>query len=132
MRRLLTVFGLSVSLSVLAGCAATAPGLGDEAGSTTLPSGLTLLDSDEASCDGTIQVADEMIDTRGDGLESSLYVEAGENATFELEEDYDELEWACVGSGSADVDTMRCPEGTSYVRITRASTGGELLFECYG
>lgn len=131
MRRLLTNCGVVVSLSVLAGCAATAPGLGDEAGGTSLPSGLTLLDSDEGSCEGTVQVADEMVDGDG-GLDSELYVEPGENATFELSERYDELEWACVDSGSPDVDTMRCPRGTAYVRITRASIGDELLFECYG
>lgn len=132
MQKLMTTCGLLVSLSLLAACAATAPGLGDEAGSTTLPSGLTLLDSDEGSCDGTVQVADEMVAGRGAGLEREFYVEPGENATFELDERYDELEWACIGSGSPDVDSMRCPRGTSYLRITRATSGGELLFECYG
>lgn len=121
-----------VPLYLLAACAATAPGLGDEAGSTTLPSGLTLLDSHEGSCDGTVQVASEMIDDGREGLRNQYFVEPGENATFELAERYDEIEWACVGQGSAAVDSMRCPRGTSHVRITRATTGGELLFECYG
>lgn len=132
MRKLTTTCGLLVPLSLLAACAATAPGLGDEAGSTTLPSGLTLLDSDEGSCNGTVQVAGEMVEGHGAGLEREFYVEPGENATFELGERYDELEWACIGSGSPDVDSMRCPRGTSHLRITRATSGGELLFECYG
>ncbi|MEX2124832.1 MAG: hypothetical protein WD795_13135 [Woeseia sp.] len=132
MPKLLTRCGLLVFLSFLAGCATTTPGLGDQAGNTTLPSGLTLLDSDESECDGTVQVGDEMIEDDGEGLDAELFVEPGENATFELEEDYDEIEWACVGGDSPDVDSMRCPRGSSHVRITRATTGGELLFECYG
>lgn len=132
MRKLLTSCGVLVLLYLLAACAATVPGLGDDAGSTTLPSGLTLLDSDESRCDGTVQVASEMIDDGREGLRNQYFVEPGENATFELAERYDEIEWACVGQGSPDVDSMRCPRGTSHVRITRATTGGELLFECYG
>jgi hypothetical protein len=123
--------GLLISLS-LAGCVMTTPGLGDEAGNTTLPSGLTLLDSDESECEGTVQVGDELIEDDSEGLDSELFVEPGENATFELEDDSDEIEWACVGEDSSDADTMRCPQGSSYVRITRATAGDELLFECYG
>lgn len=132
MRKLLTYCGLLVPLYLLAACAATTPGLGDEAGSTALPSGLTLLDSDESRCDGTVQVASEMIEDGDRGLRDQYFVEPGENATFALAERYDEVEWACVGQGSPDVDSMRCPRGTSHVRITRATTGGEMLFECYG
>lgn len=134
MQKLLTSCGFLVALSLLAGCAATTPGLGDEAGNTSLPSGLTLLDSDESECDGTVQVGDEMIEDDGEGLQSELFVEPGENATFELEEGYDEIEWACVGgdSSESEVDSMRCPSGATHVRITRATAGGDLLFECYG
>jgi hypothetical protein len=132
MQKLLTRCGILVSLLLLAGCAVTTPGLGDEAGNTSLPSGLTLLDSDEGQCDGTVQLEDEMIEDEGEGLQAELFVEPGENATFELEEEYDEIEWACVGDGSPEVDSMRCPRGATHVRITRAAAGGELLFECYG
>jgi hypothetical protein len=132
MQKLLTACGILMSLLLLAGCVATSPGLGDETGNTRLPSGLTLLDSDEGECDGTVQLADEMIEDEGEGLQAELFVEPGENATFELEEQYDEIEWACVGEGSADVETVRCPLGATHVRITRAAAGGELLFECYG
>ena len=129
---LITSCGFLLSLSLLAGCVVTTPGLGDEAGTTSLPSGLALLDSDEGECEGTVQVGDEMIEDDGEGLQSELFVEPGENATFELEEGYDEIEWACVGGDSPDVDSMRCPEGATHVRITRATAGDELLFECYG
>ena len=132
MQKLLISCGLVVSLSLLAGCAATTPGLGDKAGSTSLPSGLRLLDSTESECDGTVQVGEEMIEGEGEGLQATFLVEPGENATFELEEGYDEIEWACVGGDSPEVESMRCPSGATHVRITRATAGGELLFECYG
>ena len=132
MQKLLTGCGFLVSLSLLAGCAATTPGLGNEAGNTRLPSGLTLLDSDKGECDGTVQLADDMIENAGEGLQADFFVEPGENATFELEEEYGEIEWACVGGDSAEVESMRCPRGATHVRITRATDGGELLFECFG
>lgn len=129
MRKLLSC-GLLVPLYLLTACVATAPGLGDDTGGT-LPSGLTLLDSDESRCEGTVQISSEAFEDGG-GLDDQQFVEPGENATFELERGYDEIEWACVGQDSPDVDSMRCPRGTSHVRITRATTGGEILFECYG
>lgn len=132
MRKLLTGCGLLASCSLLVACATTTPGLGTESGTTTLPSGLSLLDSEEDSCDGTVQIADEMVEDRYEGLRAELFVEPGENATFELDEDYDTIEWACSASDSTDVETTRCPEGTDYVRVTRASTGGDVLFECFG
>lgn len=131
MQKLLTSCGLLLSLSLLGACASTTSGLGDRAGNTSLPSGLALLDSDKGECDGTVQVGSETIANAG-GLQDELFVEPGENATFELEEGYDEVEWACVGAGSPDVDSMRCPRGSTHVRMTRATTGGELLLECYG
>lgn len=133
MQKLLTGCGILLSLSLLAGCAMTrTPGLGDEAGNTTLPSGMTLLDSSEGECDGTVQVGDERIEDDDEGLQSAMFVEPGENATFEIEEGYEEIAWACSDEGSSDVESMSCPDGATYVRITRASTGSELLFECYG
>jgi hypothetical protein len=132
MQKLLTGCGLLFSLTLLAGCATTTSGLGEEAGTATLPSGLTLLESDDGECDGTVQVSEGVIEDESEGLEAEFFVEPGENATFELDERYDEVEWACIGSGSSDVDSMRCPRGTGYLRITRATSGGELLFECYG
>lgn len=130
MQKLLTGCGFLVSLSLLAGCATTTSGLGERAGTTSLPSGLTLLDSDKGECNGTVQVGGESIE--GDGLKAEFFVEPGQNATFELERGYDDIAWACVDGASPKVDELRCPRGATHVRITRASTGGELLFECYG
>ena len=132
MQKLLTLCGLMVALSLLASCAATTPGLGYEAGNRSLPSGVTLLDSDEAECDGAVQVGEEMIEDEGEGLDDAFLVEAGENATFELEDDFEEIEWACVDDDSSEVESMRCPRDATHVRITRATDGGEMLFECYG
>ena len=35
-------------------------------------------------------------------------------------------------NADTDRETVECPDETSHVRITRASTGNEFLFECYG
>jgi len=132
MQKLLTTCGALLSVLLIAGCVTTTPGLGDESGNAILPSGMTLLDSDEAECDGTVQVAEEMIEDEGEGLQGEFFVEAGENATFELEEEYESIEWACVGEDSQDTESTRCPREATHVRITRASSGDELIFECYG
>lgn len=124
-----------VALAVLiAGCATTTPGLGDEAGNATLPSGVTLLESDEDECDGALQVSEHGIDGEGDGLADGFFVDAGENATFELDGEDEEIEWACVSDDGeeAEVEITECPTGATHVRITRATSGGELLVECYG
>lgn len=134
MQKLLASCGLFLLASLLAGCAATTPGLGDEGGNATLPSGLTLLDSDEDECDGMVQIDEGMLDGEGDGLGGEFFVEEGENATFELEGDDEDIEWACVAEDgeTAEVDSLSCPSGATHVRITRATSGGELLVECYG
>jgi hypothetical protein len=133
MQKLLVTCGLALWMALIAGCATTNPGLGDEAGNATLPSGVTLLDSDDGECEGAVQVSEHGIDGEGEGLDDEFYVEAGENATFELDGDDEEIEWACVSDdGDFDEESMDCPSGATHVRITRASTGDELLVECYG
>ena len=133
MQKLLVSCGLALWVALIAGCATTSQGLGDEAGNATLPSGVALLDSDEDDCDGTLQVSEAGIDGEGDGLGDAFLVDAGENATFELDGDDEEIEWACVGTdGDSDEESMECPDGATHVRITRATSGGELLVECYG
>lgn len=118
-------------LFTLGGCEtmSTTPGLGDDADMTDL-SGLTLLESDESECDGILQVdSDEDDDDLGDGR----FVETGQNATFELDGDDEDLDWACVGEdGDSADDTLECPDGATHVRITRAREDDEVLFECYG
>lgn len=132
MHKLLISCGAFVSLALMAGCATTSPGLGHSSGNASLPSGLRLLDSDDSSCDGTVQVGEENLEGHGDGLDGAFVVDAGENATFEFNEDEDEFQWACVGAGSPDAASIRCPRDSTHVRITRATSGGDLLFECYG
>lgn len=114
----------------LGGCTATTPGIGQETGNTGLPSGLRLLGSDERQCEGTVQVGDESL--AGDGLGADFFVEPGQNATFEFRDRGEDVEWACDGGASRDIERMSCPEGATHVRITRASVGDELLLECYG
>jgi hypothetical protein len=110
----------------------TAPGLGEKAGNATLPSGLTLLDSDQEQCDGTVQIGQATFEDDGDGLQAEFFVEPGQNATFELEDGEEDIAWACTGGGSPEVKRMSCPRGATHVRITRATSGGDLLVECYG
>lgn len=132
MKILLTGCGLLLSLALLAGCATTTPGLGEESGDEILPAGLTLLDSDEEECDGTVQVAEGGMEDDYEGLEGESFVEPGENATFELEEDDEDIEWACIEDDESDVDEISCPAGATHVRVTRAADGGEVLVECFG
>lgn len=132
MQKLLKSCALLACFLFMTGCAATTPGLGDDGGTTRLPSGLTLLDSDKKVCDGTVQVDDDTIEDKGLGFQSELFVNPGANATFQFEDGYYEVDWACISNNSSDVDNMRCPHDATHLRITRATTGGELLFECYG
>lgn len=132
MQKLLAFCPILFSLALFAGCEGTMPGLGESAGNASLPSGLRLLESDESECDGTLQVSEGGI-SDSDAFEAEMFVEPGQNATFEFEDGNDNVRWACVGGdASPEVETMNCPDDTSHVRITRASSGGELLFECYG
>ena len=133
MQKLLVSGGLALSVALIAGCMTTSPGLGDDAGNAALPTGISLLDSDEGECDGSLQVSEDGIDGEGDGPGDAFMVDAGENATFRLDGEDEEIEWACVeADGDADEEGMDCPSGATHVRITRAASGGELLVECYG
>jgi len=132
MQKLLTGCAFLLSVSLLHGCMTTAPGLGEKAGNATLPSGLTLLDSDQEQCDGTVQIGQATFEDDGDGLQAEFFVEPGQNATFELEDGEEDIAWACTGGGSPEVKRMSCPRGATHVRITRATSGGDLLVECYG
>lgn len=113
-----------------AGCATVSTD--DDARSARLPTGVTLLESDRNDCAGAIAIDERSI--RG-SRSADLVVQRGQNATFEVDADADddvEIEWTCVGAADTDRDSVECPEDTSHVRITRASTGSEFLFECYG
>ena len=126
---------------VLSGCYVTSSdsGLGEtvrEPGTTDLPTGAALLETEQEECEGTVQVG-------------NVTVNPGENATLRVTGD--EIEWACLVADddyyvadddyddddarvveARDVEETQCPDGTTHVRVTRASTGDEFIFECYG
>jgi hypothetical protein len=104
----------------------------NDARSARLPTGVTLLDSERENCAGAIAIDDRAIRNSG---RADLVVQRGQNATFEViadGRDDVEIEWTCVGATDTDRNSVECPEETSHVRITRATTGNEFLFECYG
>jgi hypothetical protein len=132
MQKLLATTAGALAALALYGCEAmsTTPGLGEEADMADL-SGMTLLGSDQAECEGVLQVdADQDAD---EDFDDGRFVESGQNATFELDDENENLPWACVGEdGDRASDTLECPDNATHVRITRADDGGEVLFECYG
>ncbi|HEX7036326.1 MAG TPA: hypothetical protein VF210_11155 [Pseudomonadales bacterium] len=85
-----------------------------------LPTGVTLLETEEGYCDGPIEI----------DADPDVMIESGESTTIALD-DGDGLDWACVGD-SRDYDELDCPEGSAYVRITREEDAEEFSFECYG
>lgn len=121
---------LTTFAALAAGCATVTTD--DDARDARLPTGVTLLDSDRNDCAGTVAIDERSI---GSSRNEDLVIQRGQNATFEVEADEDddvEIEWTCVGDADANRDSVQCPEETSHVRITRATTGSEFLFECYG
>jgi hypothetical protein len=114
-----------------AGCATTTT-TDEDARSARLPTGVTLLESDRSECAGSVAVDEASI---ASARRSDLVVQRGQNAVFEIDVDDDddvEIDWTCVGTADTNRETVECPDETSHVRITRASTGNEFLFECYG
>lgn len=113
-----------------AGCATVSTD--DDASGARLPTGVTLLESDRNDCAGAIAVDESVIANAG---RADLVVQGGQNATFEIDADDNddvEIEWTCVGAADTDRNSVDCPEETSHVRVTRATTGSEFLLECYG
>jgi len=107
-------------LPLLAGHGSVA--LGQE---VRLPTGVTLLGGGDTTCRGILVlesgVQDEDDDVRRIG--------SGEFAVFEVENE--NVGWACLGDATQS-DTMECPSGTTYVRVSRNSADDYVLFECYG
>ncbi len=114
--------------AVLSGCAHNAAGLGEQAGTTRLPTGLTLLDSQKDQCAGNVQIDQGSVAARKPSRD--LLVRPGEHGSFKV--DSDDLKWACIQGNAPNVQTLSCPERTQYVRLTRSEQGGSLLFECFG
>jgi hypothetical protein len=109
---------------VLSGCAVSRSG--SEVDDARLPTGVTLLESEQEECRGVVEIDQDSVRGR-DGL----VVRQGQNATFEIADD-EEIEWTCIGESSSERDTMECPDDASHVRITRGSTGDDFMVECYG
>jgi hypothetical protein len=114
-----------------AGCATTTTS-DEDARTARLPTGVTLLDSDRSRCEGSVAIDETAV---AGSRRADLVIQRGQNAVFELDTDADddvEIDWTCVGSANTERNTLECPDDTSYVRVTRASTGDEFLLECYG
>jgi hypothetical protein len=114
-----------------AGCATTTT-TDEDARTARLPTGVTLLESDRSECEGSVAIDESVVSS---SRRADLVIQRGQNATFEVDADPDEdldVEWTCVGAANAERETVECPEDTTHVRITRASTGDEFLLECYG
>lgn len=86
-----------------------------------LPTGVTLLGSDEADCDGPIQI-------EGD---PDVQVDPGETTVVVVDDD-DDIDWQCMAEAIPDAGELDCPAGTSYVRITREQDESDFTMECYG
>jgi hypothetical protein len=122
---------LTAFATLSAGCAFTTT-TDDDARTARLPTGVTLLESDREECEGAVAIDERAI---ASSRREDLVIQVGQNATFEVDVDDDddvEIEWTCVGTAAANTNTLECPEQTSHVRITRATTGDEFLLECYG
>lgn len=123
------VFVAVVPLVFLAGCAIT--DVDEDARYAQLPTGVTLLDSESDECDGIVQVAERTSLGRSRG--DDLVLRQGQNATFEVDTDDEDVMWSCIGdSGTEDRDEIDCPDETSHVRISREAEGDNFVFECYG
>jgi hypothetical protein len=129
MRKVSICLVLVAPVAFLAGCALTTTGPDEDSRAARLPTGVTLLESDQNECDGVVQIDEDSVQS---APRSDLVIQQGQNATFEIDEDEDEIGWSCVGESDSDEDTVDCPDATSHVRITRASTGDDFLLECYG
>jgi hypothetical protein len=113
-----------------AGCAATTTNSDDR--TARLPTGVTLLESDRHECEGSVALDESIV---ASARRADLVIQRGANATFEIDADRGEdveIEWTCVGASDTERDTVECPEETSHVRVTRASSGDEFVLECYG
>ncbi|HEX5419949.1 MAG TPA: hypothetical protein VFY39_08110 [Gammaproteobacteria bacterium] len=117
-----------LSLVLMAGCAHNTAGLGEHTGTTNLPTGARLLGSHQDQCSGNVQLDSSSI--AGGSLNANLFVQPGQNGTFQVEND--NVKWACVQGNSPNVQTLNCPGGTKYVRVTRPAEGDNTLFECFG
>ena len=122
---------LAACAVLAAGCVYTSETGTQDARTARLPTGVTLLDSNRDECAGSVAIDDSVI---ASARQEDLVIQRGQNATFKLDTTVDddvEIDWTCVGTASAERETIECPDDTSWVRVTRA-TGDDFLLECYG
>lgn len=100
---------------LVAGCVVTTPER-DE-----LPTGVTLLGSDDVYCPGAMAI-------EGD---PDVVVDEGESSVFAVNGD-DDVDWHCLSEVKPDSGDMDCPDGTDYVRVSRDGDEPEFTLECYG
>ena len=124
-----TLSMLVAVVAPLAACTLIRPGPdGIGLTETELPNGITLLRSDEDTCDGTVRVDQGFI--RG-GNANEVTIPPGGDAAFEIEEQ--RVVWTCIdGDSTSPEDSVECPLRTSHVRITRPADGERFLVECFG
>ncbi len=121
MHKVVLRFGLL--LLPLAGCAVTSTGT--DATGARLPTGVTLLESDSNRCEGVVHVDEDSVSSSRE-----IVVRQGQNTSFKA--GADQIAWTCIGTSTADQGRLQCPDRTTHVRITRATTGDQFLVECYG
>jgi hypothetical protein len=120
---------IAALLTVCAGCESLGTGPEESSRYARLPTGLTLLDTDSGGrCAGNVQVREEESGKRDD----EIVLKPGENATFAIEDDDDEIEWSCIGGERSVGERIDCPDATSHVRILRTADRGDVTTECYG
>lgn len=87
----------------------------------SLPTGVTLLDSDDGHCDGVLEIEGS----------PDLTVDAGEETVIAVD-DGDDIEWECLADYEEEDGEFDCPVGTSYIRVWRDEDDPEFTMECYG
>lgn len=85
-----------------------------------LPTGVTLLESNQGVCSGPIEFEGE----------PDIVVDEGEDATLQVADD--DIQWRCLSGTYPDQGEVSCPERTGYVRITRDEGDSEFTLECFG
>jgi hypothetical protein len=86
-----------------------------------LPNGVTLLDSDQGLCSGTVEI---------DG-HPDVRIDEGEQSVLAVDDDED-IEWQCITDLDSDEGEFECPDGTEYIRVSRDEDDSEFTLECYG
>ncbi len=84
-----------------------------------LPTGVTLLESNQGVCDGPIEFEGE----------PGIVVDEGEDVTIQVADE--DIEWRCL-SGTPDRAEVSCPDETGYIRVTRDEDDSEFTVECFG